>query len=166
MRAALEFGNLNLPPPAPLPNTDFVMPYFFLGDSGFPLERYLITPVARLNRPVTPEERNFNYRQSRARRIIECAFGLLKNKCHVYEKPIGLGVTKVEKIILATVCLHNFLITSELMLDEQHRRYTVNAELQAEVDVEGPDQNNVRNQGRLIRNFLTRFLTLPENQIG
>ena len=48
-----------------------------LGDSGYPLRRYLLTP--KLN-PGTPQEENFNRHHSRGRIVIERAFGILKSR--------------------------------------------------------------------------------------
>lgn len=52
----------------------------------------------------------FNYRLSRARRMVECAFGILANRFCVLINPISLRVTKVELITLTCVMLHHFLI--------------------------------------------------------
>jgi hypothetical protein len=48
-----------------------------LGDSGYPLRRYLLTP--KLN-PTTQQEEEFNKFHSRGRMVIERAFGLLKSR--------------------------------------------------------------------------------------
>ncbi|KYQ50687.1 hypothetical protein ALC60_10230 [Trachymyrmex zeteki] len=62
-------------------------------------------------------ERIFNYRLSRARRIIENAFGILTsrfiNRWRVLCSCICMKPENVEKIVLATLCLHNFLIMRE-----------------------------------------------------
>jgi hypothetical protein len=53
--------------------------------------------------------RIFNYRLSRARRFVESAFGLLAARWRVYQKPFEIPVSKVDKVVLATCVLHNFL---------------------------------------------------------
>lgn len=93
-----------------------------IGDSGFHLETYLLTPYARA-RYLLPSRKMFNYRLSRARRIVECAFGLLASKWRVYQKPLGFNLSTTEHVILATMVLHNYLITMEIDILPQHRRY-------------------------------------------
>ena len=58
---------------------------------------------------LTTEKHIFNYRLSRARRIVENAFGILANRFRVFMTPIGLAPEKVEQIVLASCYLHNFL---------------------------------------------------------
>lgn len=53
----------------------------------------------------------FNYRLSRARRIIENTFGILVSGWRVFRKPICMNPKTVDKIVIATICLHNFLKT-------------------------------------------------------
>ena len=50
---------------------------FLLGDSGYALRPYLITPVQN---PGTPAENHFNYIHSKTRMVVERAFGVLKSR--------------------------------------------------------------------------------------
>ena len=58
---------------------------------------------------LTREKCIYNYRLSRARRIVENAFGILTDRFRVFMTPIGLTPEKAEKIVLASCTLHNFL---------------------------------------------------------
>nr|CAI5846090.1 unnamed protein product [Callosobruchus analis] len=54
-------------------------------------------------------KRTFNYRLSRARRLSENAFGILTQVFRIYQRRLKMNPEHVDKIILATCCLHNFL---------------------------------------------------------
>ena len=60
-------------------------------------------------RDLDDEKRVYNYRLSRARRIVENAFGILASRFGVFQKPIPLCPEKVEVLVLAACVLHNFL---------------------------------------------------------
>jgi len=55
----------------------------------------------------------FNYRLSRARRVVESAFGILVTRWRIYRRPIIAAVTHVLKFVKATLVLHNFIIKNE-----------------------------------------------------
>lgn len=55
------------------------------------------------------EERVFNYRLSRARRVVENAFGILANSFQCLLTTLKLEPHNVESIILVSVCLHNIM---------------------------------------------------------
>lgn len=63
------------------------------------------------NRGLTPSERIFNYRLSRARLVVENAFGMLSNRFRIFRHAIQLRPEVVDDIILAACALHNYLRT-------------------------------------------------------
>jgi len=105
LRKAIEENTLSIP--APVEVNRHTLPYVIVGDDAFPLKTYLMKPFScqKLNN----ERRIFNYRLSRARRIIENAFGLLTTIWRIYQKPIQLTKVNAEKVVLATIVLHNLL---------------------------------------------------------
>lgn len=79
-----------------------------VADDAFPLTTKILKPYNRLGE-FGDRQKIFNYRLSRARRVVENAFGILVSKCRIYEKPIPLSVVKAEHLVKATCALHNWL---------------------------------------------------------
>jgi len=75
---ALEQDAACLPPNEPLPGGDTDVPYFIVGDDAFAPRSYMMKPHSKKH--MTAAESIFNYRLSRARRIVENAFGILANR--------------------------------------------------------------------------------------
>ena len=76
---------------------------------------------------LTAEQRVFNYRLSRMRRISENAFGLIVNRWRVFRAPINLNPGKVTKITLAALTLHNYLLSEINHTSESHDNSGENA---------------------------------------
>ncbi|XP_062607230.1 uncharacterized protein LOC134269020 [Saccostrea cucullata] len=125
----IESGNMNLPPPRPLPERHLEVPFVIVGDDAFPLKPYLMKPFPK--RQLDLEKRVFNYRLSRARRIVENAFGILSSRFGIFQKPLSFDPDKVKIFVLASCVLHNYLrskdsarqiYTPEDMLEESDKR--------------------------------------------
>ena len=105
---AAESGALDFPNAEQLDGfTDDLIPYFFVGDEAFALKTWMQRPYPGKN--LLEANRIFNYRLSRARRVIENSFGILVARWRIYHRPIPTSVETAENIVKATVCLHNFL---------------------------------------------------------
>lgn len=100
-------NSLNLPSPSPLPGTNEIVPYVFLGDSAFALNKNLMKPFPFKN--INRSQRIFNYRLSRARRVVENAFGILSSRFRILRRPLDLDLDNVDAVVLACCALHNFL---------------------------------------------------------
>ncbi|XP_044139368.1 protein ALP1-like [Bufo gargarizans] len=111
-----QFG---LPPARPLPGTDGPpMPFVVVGDEAFQMCENLLKPYS--SRDLNSTKRIFNYRLTRARRLVECAFGILVAKWRVLNKAINLKVETIDHVVKACVVLHNYLLSEEpLRLDPQ-----------------------------------------------
>jgi len=74
----LELCESTLPKPASFGGSGTEMPFVILGDEAYPLKTYLMKPFAR--KDLLCKEHVFNCKLSRARRCVECAFGILTAK--------------------------------------------------------------------------------------
>ena len=71
----MHHDKLNIPPAEKFPFSERPMPYFMVGDDAFALRTFFMKPYPSTR--LTPTQRIFNYRLSRCRRCIECAFGTM-----------------------------------------------------------------------------------------
>ena len=107
LHAYLEGDRLDIPQPSTLPFSTVKSPYVIVGDDAFPLKTYLMKPFPGKN--LTADQQIFNYRLSRARRVSENAFGILAAKFRVFRSAITSKPEYVNKLIFASVVLHNYL---------------------------------------------------------
>ena len=104
---ALEENTLSLPTPVSLPGGTVPLPYVVVADDAFPLKTNVMKPFSM--RGLTRDQRIYNYRHSRSRRIVENAFGILANRFRVFMTPMALMPEVVEDVVEACLSLHNFL---------------------------------------------------------
>ncbi|XP_044133682.1 protein ALP1-like [Bufo gargarizans] len=104
----LSSNGLDLPGNTTLPGTSYPsMPFVFVGDEAFGLGEHLMRPYSSRNLCI--KRRVFNYRLTRARRVVECAFGILANKWRVLHSPINLKLETAISVVKAACALHNFV---------------------------------------------------------
>jgi hypothetical protein len=60
-------------------------------------------------RQLTRERKIFNYRLSRARRIIENVFGILVARFCIFKTHINVQLDNIKDVVMASCALHNFL---------------------------------------------------------
>ena len=113
LRRRFENQETDLPAPRKLTDgTDFSVPFVIVGDEAFPLKTNLMKPYPRRSVNADPLKVIFNYRLSRARRVSECAFGMLVNRWRVLSHDMYLTPDKASTVTEACVALHNFLRTN------------------------------------------------------
>lgn len=149
----LEEDSLMLPEDETLPNynqTNF--PYVFVADDAFALGPHLLKPFQGLYEAGS-DERVFNYRLSRARRIVENVFGILASVFRVFRAPMLLEPDKVSKVAMTCALLHNFLRRSK----DSSATYTLPGIIDTEKDgtiIPGTWRSDVNN--------MTSFLPLKK----
>ena len=79
---------------------------FLIGDSAYPLLPFLIKPFS-FSLSLTSRQKKCNYRLSRARVVVEIAFGRLKARWRRLAKKIDMLIDNVPHIIAACCVLHN-----------------------------------------------------------
>ncbi|XP_037783479.1 uncharacterized protein LOC119579638 [Penaeus monodon] len=107
-------GHLDIPQPSEIPTTDIKIPFHLIVDTTFPLKPNIMRPYPR--KDLDYSRKVFNYRMSRARRNVECAFGMLTQKFGVLKTSMETS-TEVSEAIAKSICvLHNFI----------HHKYSMN----------------------------------------
>ncbi|CAH1957177.1 unnamed protein product [Acanthoscelides obtectus] len=104
----LSSKKLDLPNPDFLPQkNDYKIPYVIVGDEAFGLSFNVMRPYGGKN--LTLKKRIHNYRLTRARRYIECTFGILSNKWRIFHRPLNVSIDFAVDIVKACTVLHNFV---------------------------------------------------------
>lgn len=103
----IQGNTMKIPKPNILPGFHEVLPYAFVGDEAFGLSTNLLRPYSGHN--LVHNKKEFNYRLSRARRYVECAFGILSNKWRIFHRPLNVNVDFATDIVKACCILHNFV---------------------------------------------------------
>lgn len=79
----LKRGQLNIPPEEIVGNTSTTLPYVIVANDAFQLRVDMIKPF-RLASLTDDDTKIYNYRLSRARRIVENAFGILSARFRIF----------------------------------------------------------------------------------
>ena len=106
-KRSIENRTFGFPDPESLPFDDENMPYFLVGDDTFPLKTWMMKPFAHRNQ--THEEAFFNYRLSRARRIVENCFTILVHRWRCLLGTLQQEPDTCTLIVKACLCLHNLM---------------------------------------------------------
>ncbi|XP_069841000.1 uncharacterized protein [Dendropsophus ebraccatus] len=159
-----EFGRqvivnqVTLPPPRSLPGTTHPVPFVLVSDEAFPLMNNLLRPYPQ--RGLNARRRVFNYRLSRARRFVECTFGILCSKWRVFTSAMQLDEATVDSVIKAACVLHNFVRDYDASLD---------IEVETHEAFDGTPVNwglgRPSNRGVLVREAFTDYFGSPEGAL-
>ena len=105
---ATESGILNIPQAMLLPDSNHKLPFVFAGNDAFGLKRIMVKPYPFHN--LTIPQKVFNYRLSRAGRVIENSFGIAAARFRIFHRPIIAKVSPGKSVTKAILALHNFLM--------------------------------------------------------
>lgn len=85
--------------------------HFILGDSGYPLLPWLLTPYKDMHRnaPLSREARAYNTAHASTRSVVERAFGTLKSRWRKLQKMDMRKQQTVHALIRSAFVLHNFV---------------------------------------------------------
>ena len=102
----MDNNSLPWPEPKALPGTtDPLLPHVIVADEAFALTDRVMRPYARKN--LNYKKKIFNYRLTRARRFIECSFGIFSNKWRIFHRPLNVDLDLAKSIVKACCTLHN-----------------------------------------------------------
>ncbi|KAL8586901.1 hypothetical protein ACOMHN_051006 [Nucella lapillus] len=174
LHAAVVDNTINRPPPCPLtqhPEDTQDIPYFIVADDAFALKDYCMKPFSR--RTMSDREKVFNYRLSRARRVVENAFGILAMRFRIFMRPIETRPDNALLSIKAAVTLHNVLRVKEPMpahaLDREDEDGTLHeGEWRQLVKWEDGPSNGLGRAGRTgmhIRDLLADYFGSPQGEV-
>ncbi|CAB4011556.1 Hypothetical predicted protein [Paramuricea clavata] len=105
---AIDNQLLGFPSSEKLPSSEIKVPSVFVPDDAFPLKSNIMKPYPGKQGDVTKSI--FNYRLSRACRIIENTFGIATSRFRVFRRPIIASESTANSIARAVVALHNYLM--------------------------------------------------------
>lgn len=109
----IETGFFPFPKPRQIHGTTLTLPYVILGDQEYPLKEYLMRPYPTAKEKLSRDTEIYNYRLSRVRRTVECAFGIMVSKWRFLKTELQIEPHHVDKLVLTASLLHNILIDKE-----------------------------------------------------
>ena len=96
-------------------NIESILPpnRYSIADSGYMLTPRVITPFleSEEKRPLSQRELHFNYVHSSSRMVVECSFGILKERFRKLKKPLEeRSPQRSARVIVTCMVLHKILI--------------------------------------------------------
>jgi len=101
---------------------------------------------------ITAAQKNFNYRQSRARMVVENAFGRLKGRWRCLLKRLDFALENVPNVVAACVILHNLC---EMYGDHFQPEWELDNTV---VDTDTSHTTGISETASSVRNALSQYL--------
>lgn len=157
-------NELNIPQARKVsPSNSNLFPFVILGDEAYPLSKNLMKPFSRNN--LNPEKRIYNYRHSRARRIVECAFGMLTKKFRIFETSMLLQPENAELVTLACCVLHNMIREREGSVSDIHEQLLLLEEEERSRPLEQLVWRRTSNAALATRNLFVQYFNSPDGSV-
>lgn len=103
----------------------------------------------------------FNYRLSRARRIVENAFGLLTQSFRIFLTPIHLNIETTEILVTVACILHNLIIEEKLVSTKMVSEHDCSSDLPS-IEANDNDPEIFTDESVQIRNNFREYF----NNVG
>ncbi|GFG31125.1 hypothetical protein Cfor_04617 [Coptotermes formosanus] len=154
----LEGTHLSIPGSRSLPNDDngTPMPFVIVGDETFALSEHVLRPYPSRNLAIP--KRIYNYRITRARRMVECAFGILCNKRRIFHRAIDIRPDFCDVIVKTCCILYNFVRQKE-GFQFQDTLFECPLDTVKAVGTRG----DVR--GTAVRGYFAKYFTSPQGSV-
>ena len=178
-RAHIEAGTIGFPEPITLAGDENEnsrkIEFHLVADDAFALSTKMMKPFS--HRSQVQRERIFSYRLSRARRVIENAFGLLSARFRVFEKSIALHPEKAKTITLCCCVLHNLFLerqpparTTRNFMDQEDADHnlipgTWREDTNIDLLTRGRG-GRPTTQGKAMRDYLSHYFMSPAGRVS
>lgn len=156
----LNNHELNIPNKMKPQNCTKDLPFVFVADEAFKLAPNLMKPFGK--NALTGERRIYNYRLSRARRVIENVFGIMTNRFRIFHTAINLSIQRIDLVVLTCCILHNFLRRSVSNYSEYELFDIDDSTVEENIPVQGiiplnVISGNVSNDAKLVREEYVQY---------
>lgn len=134
------------------------LPHVFVGDEAFALRHNFLKPFNK--KQLNYERMVYNYRLSRARRVVENAFGILSNRFRIFHSAINLQIETVEQVVMTCCYLHNFLrrhLGPTYDVPELNESGIESVECQGLVDLQVGSYKNIATEAKISRNKYVEY---------
>lgn len=161
MGIRLEENSLNIPNERILPhdNNGKNMPFYLLADDAFGLSNNILRPYSKRN--LSYEKKVYNYRHTRARRMVECTFGILANKWRIFHRGLDVNLDFAESIIKTCCVLHNLVRIKDGI---QFKDTFYDAPLENIIS-HGDNRGRNLTGGTNVRQYLTSYFVSPQGSV-
>ncbi|CAH2001478.1 unnamed protein product [Acanthoscelides obtectus] len=107
----------------------------------------------------TKEVQIYNQRLSKARCVVECAFGILVTKFGVFHKAISLCPEKATKVTAACCYLHNYLLKKDPQM------YASSSSNSDDFDLMAMQRSMFRNSAKYAKTIRDKFCIYYNNEM-